>query len=192
MTAPSFSPCLPASTLAVPSPCPRGTLVPTWGLSPPCAWDSLLSSSPGMNVRQTKEAPAKLESQAGQQVSRGARDRVRSMSGEPWPQPLPHRHQGSLSCCCWSQCSGRPLSPEAGVAGFRPGPHPDLGVRPPQLTPQPWSGGVRPACCRGACSGTGVSCGSLARLSPGAPSAPVSHGLTAGQVLGPSLWPWVH
>ncbi|XP_065392805.1 tuberin isoform X14 [Macaca fascicularis] len=39
------------------------------------------SSSPGMNVRQTKEAPAKLESQAGQQVSRGARDRVRSMSG---------------------------------------------------------------------------------------------------------------
>lgn len=24
------------------------------------------------------------------------------------------------------------------------------------------------------------------------PSAPVSHGLTAGQVLGPSLWPWVH
>ncbi|XP_030780911.1 tuberin isoform X8 [Rhinopithecus roxellana] len=40
-----------------------------------------LSSSPGMNVRQTKEAPAKLESQAGQQVSCGARDRVRSMSG---------------------------------------------------------------------------------------------------------------
>uniref|UniRef100_A0A2K5CR29 TSC complex subunit 2 n=1 Tax=Aotus nancymaae TaxID=37293 RepID=A0A2K5CR29_AOTNA len=40
-----------------------------------------LSSSPGVHVRQTKEAPAKLESQAGQQVSRGARDRVRSMSG---------------------------------------------------------------------------------------------------------------
>ncbi|XP_032124076.1 tuberin isoform X2 [Sapajus apella] len=40
-----------------------------------------LSSSPGAHVRQTKEAPAKLESQAGQQVSRGARDRVRSMSG---------------------------------------------------------------------------------------------------------------
>uniref|UniRef100_A0A2I3GNF5 Tuberin n=1 Tax=Nomascus leucogenys TaxID=61853 RepID=A0A2I3GNF5_NOMLE len=39
------------------------------------------SSSPGVHVRQTKEAPAKLESQAGQQVSRGARDRVRSMSG---------------------------------------------------------------------------------------------------------------
>uniref|UniRef100_A0A6I8N2E2 Tuberin n=1 Tax=Ornithorhynchus anatinus TaxID=9258 RepID=A0A6I8N2E2_ORNAN len=33
-------------------------------------------------VRQTKEAPAKLESQAaGQQVCRGSRDRVRSMSG---------------------------------------------------------------------------------------------------------------
>ncbi|KAM6166553.1 tuberin isoform 7-T7 [Erethizon dorsatum] len=39
------------------------------------------SSEPGVYVRQTKEAPAKLESQAGQQVSRGARDRVRSMSG---------------------------------------------------------------------------------------------------------------
>ncbi|XP_015992051.2 tuberin isoform X6 [Rousettus aegyptiacus] len=40
-----------------------------------------LSSDPSMHVRQTKEAPAKLESQAGQQVCRGARDRVRSMSG---------------------------------------------------------------------------------------------------------------
>ncbi|XP_019662830.1 tuberin isoform X3 [Ailuropoda melanoleuca] len=42
-----------------------------------------LSSDPGAHVRQTKEAPAKLESQAGQQVCRGARDRVRSMSGGP-------------------------------------------------------------------------------------------------------------
>ncbi|XP_037363681.1 tuberin isoform X4 [Talpa occidentalis] len=40
-----------------------------------------LSSDPGARVRHTKEAPAKLESQAGQQVGRGARDRVRSMSG---------------------------------------------------------------------------------------------------------------
>lgn len=40
-----------------------------------------------MHVRQTKEAPAKLESQAGQQVYHGARDRVRSMSGEPPPCP---------------------------------------------------------------------------------------------------------
>uniref|UniRef100_A0A287AIE9 Tuberin n=1 Tax=Sus scrofa TaxID=9823 RepID=A0A287AIE9_PIG len=40
-----------------------------------------LSSDPGVHVRQIKEAPAKLESQAGQQVCRGARDRVRSMSG---------------------------------------------------------------------------------------------------------------
>uniref|UniRef100_F6XEY5 Tuberin n=1 Tax=Equus caballus TaxID=9796 RepID=F6XEY5_HORSE len=39
------------------------------------------SSDPSVHVRQTKEAPAKLESQAGQQVCRGARDRVRSMSG---------------------------------------------------------------------------------------------------------------
>ncbi|XP_076998273.1 tuberin isoform X5 [Tamandua tetradactyla] len=40
-----------------------------------------LSSGASRPVRQTKEAPAKLESQAGQQVCRGARDRVRSMSG---------------------------------------------------------------------------------------------------------------
>ncbi|XP_054850623.1 tuberin isoform X2 [Eublepharis macularius] len=34
-----------------------------------------------LQVRQTKEAPAKLESQAGPQVVRGSRNRVRSMSG---------------------------------------------------------------------------------------------------------------
>uniref|UniRef100_A0A8C9B0P9 Tuberin n=1 Tax=Prolemur simus TaxID=1328070 RepID=A0A8C9B0P9_PROSS len=39
------------------------------------------STDPSVHMTQTKEAPAKLESQAGQQVSRGARDRVRSMSG---------------------------------------------------------------------------------------------------------------
>lgn len=63
----------------------------------------VLSSDPSVHVRQTKEAPAKLESQAGQQVCRGARDRVRSMSGEPLPCPLPH------GCLCGSLCSGRPL-----------------------------------------------------------------------------------
>jgi hypothetical protein len=58
---------------------------------------SIVSSEPGVHVRRTKEAPAKLESQAGQQVSRGARDRVRSMSGEPQhkllPWQLPHAFQ---------------------------------------------------------------------------------------------------
>ncbi|XP_068919003.1 tuberin isoform X7 [Petaurus breviceps papuanus] len=39
------------------------------------------STDPSLQVRRTKEAPAKLESQAGQQVCRGSRDRVRSMSG---------------------------------------------------------------------------------------------------------------
>ncbi|NWH51815.1 TSC2 protein, partial [Fregata magnificens] len=39
------------------------------------------SSDPVLHVRQTKEAPAKLESQAGQQVCRSSRNRVRSMSG---------------------------------------------------------------------------------------------------------------
>ncbi|KAM8779558.1 tuberin isoform 2-T2 [Rhynchonycteris naso] len=40
-----------------------------------------LSSDLTMHMRQTKEAPAKLETQTGQQVCLGARDRVRSMSG---------------------------------------------------------------------------------------------------------------
>ncbi|NWQ92844.1 TSC2 protein, partial [Burhinus bistriatus] len=39
------------------------------------------SSDPVLQVRQTKEAPAKLESQSGQQVCRSSRNRVRSMSG---------------------------------------------------------------------------------------------------------------
>uniref|UniRef100_A0A8C0J8U6 Tuberin n=1 Tax=Chelonoidis abingdonii TaxID=106734 RepID=A0A8C0J8U6_CHEAB len=43
------------------------------------------SPDPVLQVRQTKEAPAKLESQAGQQVCRGSRNRVRSMSA---PQGL--------------------------------------------------------------------------------------------------------
>lgn len=58
---------------------------------------SVLSSDPGTRVRQTKEAPAKLESQAGQQVSRGARDRVRSMSGKALPKPFPDEYPLSLS-----------------------------------------------------------------------------------------------
>ncbi|XP_041134002.1 tuberin-like isoform X2 [Polyodon spathula] len=38
-------------------------------------------SDPSLHTRQTKEAPAKLESQAGQQIGKAARIRVRSMSG---------------------------------------------------------------------------------------------------------------
>lgn len=53
-----------------------------------CLVTYILSADPAVHVRQTKEAPAKLESQAGQQVSRGARDRVRSMSGEFLPGQL--------------------------------------------------------------------------------------------------------
>ncbi|XP_045676803.1 tuberin isoform X3 [Phyllostomus hastatus] len=44
-----------------------------------------LSSDLSMHMRQTKEAPAKLESQTGQQVCLGARDRVRSMSASHFP-----------------------------------------------------------------------------------------------------------
>ncbi|XP_039630623.1 tuberin isoform X3 [Polypterus senegalus] len=38
-------------------------------------------SDPSLHMRQTKEAPAKLESQAGQQINRSTRIRVRSISG---------------------------------------------------------------------------------------------------------------
>ncbi|XP_058851777.1 tuberin isoform X1 [Acipenser ruthenus] len=38
-------------------------------------------SDPSLHTRQTKEAPAKLESQAGQQIGKATRTRVRSMSG---------------------------------------------------------------------------------------------------------------
>ncbi|MGH0137685.1 UNVERIFIED_CONTAM: hypothetical protein FKN15_021798 [Acipenser sinensis] len=38
-------------------------------------------SDPSLHTRQTKEAPAKLESQAGQQIGKATRIRVRSMSG---------------------------------------------------------------------------------------------------------------
>lgn len=70
-----------------------------------------LSPGPGMHARQTKEAPAKLESQAEQQVCRGARDRVRSMSGGhglrmgPLDAPAPH-FPGSPPAAAPSASSG--------------------------------------------------------------------------------------
>lgn len=75
-----------------------------------CMGPSVLSSDPGTHVRQAKEAPAKLESQAGQQVFRSTRDRVRSMSGESVPHPASSRVSlgvlaktpGSLGTRCWS------------------------------------------------------------------------------------------
>ncbi|XP_010834055.1 PREDICTED: tuberin-like, partial [Bison bison bison] len=66
-----------------------------------------LSSDPSMHVRQTKEAPAKLESQAGQQVYHGARDRVRSMSA-PADGPLTvSLAVASFSSLCQSRCQGK-------------------------------------------------------------------------------------
>lgn len=38
-------------------------------------------SDPSLHTRQTKEAPAKLESQSGQQINTTTRTRVRSISG---------------------------------------------------------------------------------------------------------------
>uniref|UniRef100_A0A8C1XRH8 Tuberin n=1 Tax=Cyprinus carpio TaxID=7962 RepID=A0A8C1XRH8_CYPCA len=51
-------------------------------------------SDPSLHTRQTKEAPAKLESQSGQQISSSTRTRVRSISGDqllfgPLPPPGP-------------------------------------------------------------------------------------------------------
>lgn len=77
-----------------------------------CGDPSVLSSDPSVHVRKTKEAPAKLESQAGQQVCRGARDRVRSMSGEPLPTLPPP------GCLCESLCSRRSWELRIKVAGF--------------------------------------------------------------------------
>lgn len=45
-------------------------------------------SDPSLHTRQTKEAPAKLESQSGQQISMTTRTRVRSISGMTTTNPL--------------------------------------------------------------------------------------------------------
>ncbi|XP_051825456.1 tuberin isoform X3 [Antechinus flavipes] len=62
------------------------------------------STDPNLQVRQTKEAPAKLESQAGQQVCRGSRDRVRSMSGG-------HALRGNTLDTSTSHFPSSPVSP---------------------------------------------------------------------------------
>uniref|UniRef100_Q61037-4 Isoform C of Tuberin n=1 Tax=Mus musculus TaxID=10090 RepID=Q61037-4 len=79
------------------------------------------SSDPSTHVRQTKEAPAKLESQAGQQVSRGARDRVRSMSGGHGLRvgvldtSAPYSPGGSASLGPQTAVAAKPEKPPAGA-----------------------------------------------------------------------------
>nr|XP_045017589.1 tuberin isoform X1 [Jaculus jaculus]XP_045017590.1 tuberin isoform X1 [Jaculus jaculus] len=79
------------------------------------------SFDPGVRVRQTKEAPAKLESQVGQQVSRGARDRVRSMSGGhglrvgALDSPAPHTPSGPASLGSQTVPATKPEKTSAGV-----------------------------------------------------------------------------
>ncbi|XP_059126179.1 tuberin isoform X1 [Peromyscus eremicus] len=79
------------------------------------------SSDPTVHVRQTKEAPAKLESQAGQQVSRGARDRVRSMSGGhglrvgALDTPAPHTPGGPASLGPQTAPAAKPEKASAGT-----------------------------------------------------------------------------
>ncbi|XP_015853125.2 tuberin isoform X14 [Peromyscus maniculatus bairdii] len=79
------------------------------------------STDPAVHVRQTKEAPAKLESQAGQQVSRGARDRVRSMSGGhglrvgALDTPAPHTPGGPASLGPQTAPAAKPEKASAGT-----------------------------------------------------------------------------
>ncbi|XP_028709750.1 tuberin isoform X12 [Peromyscus leucopus] len=79
------------------------------------------SADPAVHVRQTKEAPAKLESQAGQQVSRGARDRVRSMSGGhglrvgALDTPAPHTPGGPASLGPQTAPAAKPEKASAGT-----------------------------------------------------------------------------
>uniref|UniRef100_A0A673G1W9 Tuberin n=1 Tax=Sinocyclocheilus rhinocerous TaxID=307959 RepID=A0A673G1W9_9TELE len=62
-------------------------------------------SDPSLHTRQTKEAPAKLESQSGHQISSSTRTRVRSISGDsththtpgPLPPPAPLKDKSSLA-----------------------------------------------------------------------------------------------
>ncbi|XP_004873701.2 tuberin isoform X2 [Heterocephalus glaber] len=84
------------------------------------------SSDPGVHVRQTKEAPAKLESQAGQQVSCGARDRVRSMSGghglrvSALDAPAPHTTSGPASPGLQTIPAAKPEQTSAGARVLAP------------------------------------------------------------------------
>uniref|UniRef100_A0A671KGG5 Tuberin-like n=1 Tax=Sinocyclocheilus anshuiensis TaxID=1608454 RepID=A0A671KGG5_9TELE len=52
-------------------------------------------SDPSLHTRQTKEAPAKLESQSGQQISSSTRTRVRSISGDS-THTHTHTHTAAL------------------------------------------------------------------------------------------------
>ncbi|XP_057343805.1 tuberin isoform X3 [Manis pentadactyla] len=96
-----------------------------------------LSSDHGKRVRQTKEAPAKLESQAGQQVHRGARARVRSMSGGhglrvgALDTPASHVPSGAPSPASQTAPVGKP---EKAAAGSQT----DLAAYVPLLT-QGWA-----------------------------------------------------
>nr|XP_036857684.1 tuberin isoform X6 [Manis javanica] len=96
-----------------------------------------LSSDHGKRVRQTKEAPAKLESQAGQQVHRGARARVRSMSGGhglrvgALDTPASHVPSGAPSPASQTAPAGKP---EKAAAGSQT----DLAAYVPLLT-QGWA-----------------------------------------------------
>ncbi|KAK6300830.1 hypothetical protein J4Q44_G00289280 [Coregonus suidteri] len=75
-------------------------------------------SDPSLHTRQTKEAPAKLESQSSQQLNRATRIRVRSMSGghalRAGPvqslSPLVSPSEGGELCCV-------PLSPPSSSSG---------------------------------------------------------------------------
>ncbi|XP_036828961.1 tuberin isoform X3 [Oncorhynchus mykiss] len=88
-------------------------------------------SDPSLHTRQTKEAPAKLESQSSQQLNRASRIRVRSMSGGHALRAGPAQSLSPLvSPSEGGELCGVPLSPPSSSSG------PCLdGLEPPSPSP---------------------------------------------------------
>uniref|UniRef100_A0A8C2IKT0 Tuberin n=1 Tax=Cyprinus carpio TaxID=7962 RepID=A0A8C2IKT0_CYPCA len=84
-------------------------------------------SDPSLHTRQTKEAPAKLESQSGQQIGTSTRTRVRSISGGHALRAGPAQSLSPLVA-----------SPEGEYSGPLPPPGPPLAEFVPMLT-QGWA-----------------------------------------------------
>lgn len=75
-------------------------------------------SDPSLHTRQTKEAPAKLESQSSQQLNRASRIRVRSMSGGHALRAGPAQSLSPLvSPSEGGELCGVPLSPPSSSSG---------------------------------------------------------------------------
>lgn len=87
-------------------------------------------SDPSLHTRQTKEAPAKLESQSSQQVSRATRIRVRSMSGGHALRSGPSQSLSPLVSPPEGEL-GTPHPPGPALEGLGPAPGPSPSQAPP-------------------------------------------------------------